>query len=73
MVLSCSQGWKETLRARFYIGAPPRQRLTGADVLGGVEGFFVPQIETGQSFEAEVNAYNEVAAQAMPDAKAICG
>jgi hypothetical protein len=42
-------------------------------VLGGVEGFFVPQIETGQSFEAEVNAYNEVAAQAMPDAKAICG
>ncbi len=62
------QGWKEALWAKFYIGAPLRQWRNGADVLGGVERFFVPRIEADESFEAEANAYNEAAAWAMPDA-----
>ena len=71
MVHSCSHGWKEALWAKFYIGAPPRQRRTGADVLGGVERFCMPRIEADESFEAEANAYNEAAARAMPDAEMI--
>jgi tRNA-dihydrouridine synthase len=55
------------LRAAIY------QARNGADVLGGVERFCVPRIEADESFEAEANAYNEAAVQAMPDAEMICG
>ncbi len=56
---------------KFYIGAPPRQRRAGADVLGGVERSCVPRIEADESFEAEADADNEAATQAMPDAEMI--
>ncbi len=44
---------------------------SGADVLGEVERFFLPRIESGESLEPEAGAENEDA-QAFPDAALVC-
>ncbi len=54
------------LRAAIY------QAHSGADVLGEVEGFFVPRVEAGERFEGEADAESDGAPQAIPDAELIC-
>ena len=48
------------------------QARTGPDVLGEVERFFVPRIESGEAFEAEPGVEVDAAGQSMPEAELIC-